>query len=255
MVRIKTKKDIEVLRAGGRLLAFILRELAKAVKPGVATKALDQLAFVLAKKSGGFPAFLNYKPEGAKHPYPASLCVSINDEVVHGIPSEEKILKEGDIVSLDMGLKYKNLFTDAAITVPVGKIDPRGARLIKVTEKALKLAIEEIKPGKTTGDIGFVIENFVKKQGFTVNKVLAGHGVGYKIHEDPYLPNFGNPGEGEKLKPGMVIAIEPMVNEGKGGVYLAADNWTFKTRDGKRSAHFEHTVVVTENGAEVLTGF
>ncbi|HXK34909.1 MAG TPA: type I methionyl aminopeptidase [Candidatus Paceibacterota bacterium] len=253
MITIKTKEDIEILREGGRHLASIFEALAKEVRPGTSTKEIDKMAFDLIKKAGGKPAFLNYKPEGVARPYPASVCTSIDDEVVHGIPSEKRILKEGEILSLDIGLLYKGLFTDMAVTVPVGEIDSTASRLLRVTERALMMGTSEARPGHTVGDIGAAIENYVKREKFTLNKVLAGHGVGYALHEDPYIPNFGKRGEGVVLKPGMVIALEPMVNEGEAEVYLADDGYTFLTKDGKRSAHFEHTVFVTEKEPEILT--
>lgn len=253
-ISIKTESEIEVLREGGRRHAFILSEIAKAVLPGVSTKDLDDLALKLTLEGGDKPAFLNYKPYGAKRPYPASLCVSINDEIVHGIPNENpKILKEGDIVSLDMGLIHKGLITDMAVTVPVGKIDKESKELLSVTKKSLAIGIKSAKGGGTTGDIGFAIESLVKPYGFGIVEELAGHGVGYKVHEDPYVPNYGKKGEGAELRPGMVIAIEPMLNLGTKNIVLDSDGYTYRTADGKRSAHFEHTVVITKKGAEILT--
>ncbi|MEK7607484.1 MAG: type I methionyl aminopeptidase [Patescibacteria group bacterium] len=253
-VRIKTQKDIEILRQGGRRHAFILNEVAKAVAPGVSTRNLDNLAAQLIREGGDRAAFLGYKPYGAKRTYPASLCVSVNDAVVHGIPNEMMyILKEGDIVSLDLGLEHRGLITDMAVTVPVGKIDVKAKKLIKVTKDALALAIKSAKPGATTGDIGEVIESFVVPFGFGIVEELAGHGVGYSVHEDPYIPNYGKAGEGEPLVPGMVIAIEPIINEGTKKIKLDRDGYTYRTVDGKRSAHFEHTVVITEKNCEILT--
>ena len=199
------------------------------------------------------PAFLNYQPEGAKYPYPASLCVSVNDEVVHGIPSEERILKEGDIVGLDLGLKHKNLFTDMAITVPVGKIDKESAKLLDVTQRALAKGISAARGGNTVGDISHAVESEVRPHGYGIVEVLSGHGVGRSIHEDPYIPNFGKPGTGEKLVSGMVVAIEPMINLGTKNVKLDPDGYTYRTRDGSRSAHFEHTVLITNGDPEILT--
>ena len=255
-ITIKTAEEIAILREGGRRLAEILRALAAAVHPGVSTAELNTLAEQLVKKGGDQSAFKNYKPYGANRPYPASLCVSVNYEVVHGIPNEtEKVLKEGDIVSLDMGLIHKNLFTDMAVTVPVGKITPAAAKLLQVTEEALVRGIAAARGGKRVGDISFAIESFIKSAAadYGIVEELAGHGVGYKVHEDPYVPNYGQKGKGPMLKPGMVLAIEPMVNEGGKAVRLSADGYTYRTVDGKRSAHFEKTVVITENGAEILT--
>jgi methionyl aminopeptidase len=254
-ITIKTKEEIVILREGGKRLAFILNEVAKIVRPGISTRELDALANMLSIQGGDRPAFLDYKPYGAKRAYPASLCVSINDEVVHGIPNEDeaKILKEGDIVSLDMGIIHKGLITDSAITVPVGKINKKAKELLNATREALDIGIQMAKLGNTVGDIGFAIESFVKPYGFGVVRELAGHGVGYKVHEDPYVPNYGRRGEGEILRPGMVIAIEPMINEGTPDIKLDHDGYTYRTLDGKRSAHFEHTIVVTEKGPEILT--
>ena len=243
------------MREGGKRLAFILNEVAKIVRPGVSTRELDVLAHKLSVQGGDKPAFLDYKPYGAKRAYPASLCVSINDEVVHGIPNENepKILKEGDIVSLDMGIIHKGLITDSAITVPVGKINKKARELLNVTREALDIGIQMARAGNTVGDIGFAIENFVKPYGFGVVRELAGHGVGYKVHEDPYVPNYGRRGEGEILRPGMVIAIEPMINEGTPDIKLDPDGYTYRTLDGEISAHFEHTIVITGKGPEILT--
>lgn len=254
MITIKTAEEIKNLREGGRRLAVILREVATAVKPGVTAGELNSLAVKLLNESGDKSAFLNYKPYGAKRPYPAVLCVSVNDEVVHGIPNEgEKVLQEGDIVSLDMGLVHKNLFTDMAITVPVGAIDAKAKKLLAVTEEALAKGIAAARAGNRVGDISFAIESVIKPHGFGIVEELAGHGVGYKVHEDPYVPNYGNKGAGELLKAGMVIAIEPMVNEGTKAVVLAPDGYTYKTKDGKRSAHFEKTIVIAEGEAVILT--
>lgn len=253
MVTIKTKKEIEIIREGGKKLAEILKTLSKEVVPGVSTKHLNDIAHKMAIENGDRPAFLGYKTGGAR-PYPSSLCVSINDEIVHGISNENpKIIKEGDIVSLDMGLIHKNLVTDSAISVIAGKGDEQAKKLLAVTEEALYAGIKAVKVGGTIGDIGFAIQEVAKRNEYSIVEELSGHGVGYKIHEDPYVPNFGKKGEGLKLKSGMVIAIEPMFNEGLGGIVLVDDGWTFKTVDGKRSAHFEHTIAVTENGADILT--
>jgi methionyl aminopeptidase len=215
---------------------------------------LDKLARKLVEEGGDKSSFLNYKPVGAKRPYPAALCVSINDEIVHGIPNETpKILKEGDIVSLDMGLIHKGLFTDSAITVGVGEVDEAGKKLMEVTKRALMEGIKAAKAGKFVRDISYAIEKYVRPQRYGIVEELCGHGVGYKVHEDPYVPNYCIEGKTEKLKAGMVIAIEPMLNEGSKHITLDADQWTYRTKDGKRSAHFEHTIVITKNGAEILT--
>lgn len=258
MIIIKSKEEIEILREGGRRLATILYKVKEKVAPGVTTKDLDIFAEKLIREGGDTPAFLNYRPEGASTPFPASLCVSVNDEVVHGIPNEKRILKEGDIVSIDLGLKHNGLFTDMALTVPVGAINQGSQKLLEVTEKALEVGISAAQAGNTTGDIGYAIESFVHAQksssgAYGIVEVLSGHGVGKKIHEDPYIPNFGKKGKGEKLVPGMVVALEPMLNNGTKNVTIDDDEWTFRTADRKKSAHFEHTILITENGPEILT--
>jgi methionyl aminopeptidase len=253
MITIKSQEEIQTLREGGRRLAAILTELAARAKPGISTAELDRIGYELAVKNGDKPAFLGYKPYGAKFPFPASVCISVNDEIVHGIPSEEKILKNGDVVTLDMGLIHEGLITDSAVTVIVGKADPKDRELVDVTAKALRKGIEAIKPGATVGDIGYAIEQFVEPYGFSHAEGLAGHGVGYKVHEDPYVPNTGEKGEGEKLVPGMVIAIEPMLTRGTSKVIFDKDGYTVRTKDGKRSAHAEHTVAITKRGYLVLT--
>ncbi len=256
MIIIKTKEEIEILREGGKRLASVLFKLKEKVAPGISTKELDNYALKLIKDFGDEPAFLNYRPTGAGTPFPASLCVSVNDEVVHGIPDKKRILKEGDIVSLDLGLKHKGLFTDMAITVGVGKVDANNQKLMEITEKALQVGINVAQGGNTTGDIGNAIETFVhsqKNNKYGIVEVLAGHGVGRAVHEDPFIPNFGKKGKGEKLVPGMVIAIEPMINLGTKNVTLDKDGYTFRTADRKNSAHFEKTILITEGEAEILT--
>jgi methionyl aminopeptidase len=254
MVTIKTPKEINILREGGKRLAAILREVAKEVKPGVSTATLNTKAEELIKKAGDTSAFLNYSPRGARRPYPASLCVSVNDEVVHGIPNEKpKILKDGDIVSLDLGLVHKKLITDHAITVAVGTISKEAQTLLDITKKALDVGIAAILPGAKTGDIGYAIQTYVGPYKLGIIEELSGHGVGYAVHEDPFVPNYGAPGEGVVLKPGMVIALEPMLTLGTHEIKLARDGYTYKTKDGSLAAHFEHTVVITDTGAEILT--
>lgn len=253
MIIIKTESEIARLRKGGKVIADILRKVAKKVKPGITTGELNDYAHDLITKAGHKPAFLNYQPKGQDYPYPASLITSVNAEVVHGIPGK-KVLKEGDIIALDLGLNYEGVILDHAITVPVGGITtPKDKLLIAVTEEALYKGIEAIKPGATTGDIGYAIESYVKPYKLGIVRVLSGHGVGREIHEDPYVPNFGRPGKGAKLEPGMVIAIEPMLTRGSEEVVTMRDGYTLKTADNSRSAHFEHTVLITEKGAEILT--
>jgi methionyl aminopeptidase len=251
-VIIKNDHEIQTLREGGAILATILGKVAEKVLPGVSTLELDVYAHDLIKASGGEPAFLNYKPEGMSSAYPASLCTSVNDEIVHGIPRKNKILKEGDIISLDLGIKYKGLFTDHAITVAVGGTNKASQKLLEITHEALLVGIEAARGGNTVGDIGYAIEKFVARR-YGIVRELSGHGVGKKIHEDPYVPNFGKAGKGQKLIPGMVIAIEPMLNIGRASIVTNSDSWTIATADGSRSAHFEHTVLITEGEAEILT--
>jgi methionyl aminopeptidase len=254
MITIKTKEDIQILREGGKRHAQILLALKDMVRPGVSAKALDEEAQRLILEGGDTPAFLNYQPHGASRPFPATLCVSINDEIVHGIPNEgEKILKEGDIVTLDLGLIHKGLITDAAITVGVGKITKELEELIEATKVATMAGIKAAKGGNRVGDIGAAIERIAVSHKYGVVEELSGHGVGYHVHEDPFVPNYGEEGKGEVLKPGMVIAIEPMFNLGSRHVVLDADGYTYKTKDGKPSAHFEHTVLITKGHAEILT--
>ena len=254
MIKLKTKEDIAILREGGRRHAKILTELAGMVQPGVSTADLNTRAEELIAANGDIPAFLNYKPAGARRKYPASLCVSVNDEVVHGIPNEEpKILKEGDIVSLDLGIVHKGLITDAAVTVGVGQISKDLAKLLEVTRTALMAGIKEAKGGRHIGDISNAIERHGIAGKYGIVEELSGHGVGYHVHEDPYVPNYGDAGMGEVLKPGMVIAIEPMFNMGTREVKLDKDGYTSRTKDGKPSAHFEHTIVITKGDPEILT--
>ncbi len=253
-INIKTKEDIAIMREGGKRHAYILKKVAEEVRPGITAKYLDEIAQKLIKEGGDKPAFLDYKPYGATRPYPASLCVSINDEIVHGIPNEEeKILKEGDIVSLDLGLIHKNLITDMAITVPVGKIDNDKDKLLKVTKEALLAGIKAAKCGNRVGDIGSAIQKYAVANNYGLVTELSGHGVGYHVHEDPYVPNYGEAGKGVILKTGMVIAIEPMFNLGTKDIVLDKDGYTYRTKDGKVSAHFEHTILITKGDAEILT--
>jgi methionyl aminopeptidase len=254
MIITKTPEEIEIIREGGRNLATVLYAVHEIIKPGVSTKDLDTYAEKLIREMGDTPAFLNYRPEGASTPFPAALCVSVNDEVVHGIPKKNRILKEGDIVSIDLGIKHKGLFTDMALTVGVGNVDEKKLKLMQVTEEALQAGIDAAMGGNTIGDIGYAIENFVHCQGrYGIVEVLSGHGVGRAIHEDPYIPNFGKKGKGVKLVPGMVVALEPMVNLGTKNVTIDDDEWTFRTADRKPSAHFEHTILITDGEAEILT--
>ncbi len=252
MITVKKPEEIKILKEGGKILASILYDVSNLAKSGVATLELDKEAERLIRRAGGEPSFKNY---GANfgNPYPASLCVSVNDEVVHGIPRADRILREGDIVGLDLGLKYKGFFTDMAITVPVGKVREKEIKMIETTKESLKKGILEVKDGSFVGDIGFAIQNCAEPRGFSVVKKLVGHGVGYAVHEGPEIPNYGKKGTGARLKEGMVLALEPMINEGGDDVVLEKDGWTWRTKDGSLSAHFEHTIAVTKNGAEILT--
>ena len=252
MTILKNIEDINKLREGGKILASVLYEAAKKSVPGMKTTELDKLAEKIIREAGGRPSFKNYKTQDDKIPYPASLCVSINEEVVHGVPGE-RVLKDGDIVSLDLGMEYKGFFTDMAITVPVGEASEQAKKLIKTTQEALNLGIMAVKNGAFTGDIGYAIQSFAEKNGFNVVRKLVGHGLGRKVHEPPEVPNFGVKGKGEILREGEVIAIEPMITAGRHDIYLDKDLWTWKTKDGSLSAHFEHTIIVTKTGAEIIT--
>ena len=252
MIIIKTEQEIAAMRVAGKRHAEILQKVAALVRPGISTAELDAEAEAMICAYGDMPAFLGYQPDGADRPYPASLITSVNEEVVHGIPGTKRILKEGDIISLDLGIKHDGVITDAAITVPVGAISKELNELLMVTEEALAVGIAAVVPGATTGDVGHAIQSFVNKR-YGIVEGFSGHGVGRYIHEDPYIPNYGKPGEGKKLVPGMTIAIEPMLNIGTKYVKILSDGYTVVTRDGKPSAHFEHTVLVTETGAEILT--
>jgi len=254
MIKIKKNEEIEIMKEGGKRHSYILSEVAKIVKPGVSTQALEDLANKLILEGGDKAAFLNYKPRGAKRPFPSSLCVSVNNEIVHGIPNENPtILQEGDIVSIDLGLTHGGLITDSAITVPVGDVSEENKKLIEHCKEALYLGIKQAKGGNHIGDIGHAIESFIRPLGYGLSEGLAGHGVGYKVHEDPFVPNQGKPGRGEKLVPGMVIAIEPMVTLGSSQITLAKDGYTYKTKDGSNAAHFEHTIAITEGDPIILT--
>lgn len=250
-IKIKNESDIKHLRESGRRLARALQATAAEVKPGVSTKYLNDFFHRLVVEGGDEPAFLNYQPFGAEYPYPGSICISVNDEVVHGIGGE-RILKEGDIVGLDGGIKHKGMISDSAITVPVGMASDEDAELMRVTKDALIAGIHAAKGGKFVNDISKAIEKAIPKK-YGVVKILSGHGVGYKVHEEPYVPNFDDGVKGPKLVPGLVLAIEPMVNLGTDEVYLADDGYTFITVDHKKSAHFEHTILITEGDAEILT--
>jgi len=250
-VSIKSEQDIKNLRESGKILARALSLTVKEVKPGVSTKYLNDFFHNFVVSEGAESAFFNYQPFGAQYPYPGSLCISVNDEVVHGIGGE-RVLVEGDIVGLDGGVKYKGMISDSAITVPVGKISDSDAELIRVTKESLMAGIKAAQVGKYVNDISKAIEKSIPKK-YGIVKILSGHGVGYGVHEEPYVPNFDDGVKGPKLVPGLVLALEPMVNLGTEEVYLEDDGYTFVTLDHKKSAHFEHTIVITEKGPEIIT--
>ena len=248
---IKSVQEIELIAEGGVILHKILQQVAKQAQPGVSTESLNVLAEKLIVEAGGRPSFKGYGEK--KNTFPAGLCTSVNDVVVHGIPSQKAILKDGDIVGLDIGMEYKNLYTDHAITVGVGQISAKARRLVETTKKCLDEAIRQAKPGNKIGDIGFAIQSTAEKNGFNVVRDLVGHGVGYDVHEDPAVPCYGKKDVGLTLKEGMVLAIEPMVCEYNYLLNVDKDGWTIRTADGGLSAHFEHTVAVTQKGARILT--
>ena len=235
----------------GKRLALVVRALKAVAKEGVTTREIDREAKRLIEESGSVPAFLNYRPSGAGRPYPATICASINSGIVHGLPSDYK-LKSGDLLKLDLGLIYEKFYSDMAITIPIGKVSKEDQELISVTREALEKGIAAVQPGNTLGDIGYAIGSFVKKNGFSVVDGLTGHGIGRKLHEDPYVFNEGLPGEWDVLKPGMVLALEPMVCAGKPRAKQLEDD-SFVTADGSNAAHFEHTIAITEKGHRILT--
>ena len=252
MIHLKNKQDIIILQEGGKRLAKVMKVLRRETKPGVSAAFLDELAYTMIKKYGGYPSFLNYQPDFSNRPFPNSLCVSLNDVIVHGIPRKDIILKPGDLVSLDLGMEYQGLFTDMAITVGLGRMKPDEKKLIEVTRKALDLAIKTARPGKTLGDIGYAIESYAKKNDLKVIRDLVGHGVGYAVHEDPPIFNYGEKGKGMKIETGLVIAIEPMITFGNGSIKEMSDN-SFTTLNGKKACHFEHTIAILKNKTIIIT--
>ena len=253
-VTIKTPEQIDILREAGHIHARILDELELLVKPGVSAKELDRIAEEKVRAAGAEPSFLGYRPDRHTPAYPATLCVSINEVVVHGIPTDDMVIKNGDIVSIDLGLNYQGLFTDSARTVLVGRVAKEKAQLVYDTREALARGIAAARAGNTVGDIGHAIESFNNKRYGNVRE-LAGHGVGLAVHEDPYVPNYGKPGKGIELKPGMVLAIEPMFNLGTSDVVFHDDGYTVTTADNQASAHVEHTILITDGEPEILTEF
>jgi methionyl aminopeptidase len=235
------------MRAAGRLVGEVLTALTPRVAPGVTTAELDDIAEKMITDAGAIPAFKGY------HGYPATICASINEEVIHGIPSGQRVLREGDILSIDVGASLEGYFGDSAITLPVGQVSEEAARLLTVTEEALYKAIEVARPGGRVSDIGHAVQKHVEAYGFSVVREFVGHGIGQRMHEEPQVPNYGEAGRGPRLAEGMVLAIEPMVNAGKPAVKVLSDGWTAVTRDKSLSAHFEHTVAITASGAWILT--
>jgi methionyl aminopeptidase len=246
MINLYTEKEISIMAEGGKVLSKIIHEVAKHAKAGITTKYLDKVAEDLIFRYGAEPAFKGYNG------YPNAMCVSVNEEIVHAIPSS-RILKEGDILTLDLGIEFKGYCTDMAITMGIGKIDKKLQKLMNVTEKSLELAIKQCKPGNRLGDIGYVIQNYVERNGFNVVRDLVGHGIGKKVHEEPEVLNYGEKATGIVLKPGMVIAIEPMNLIGNWQIERAKDGFAFLSKDRSISAHFEHTIAITKKGCRVLT--
>ena len=248
MIQLKSPREIEIMAQGGKILAATVELLRSEVRAGISTGELDEIAerFIL-RHDGATPAFKGL------YGFPGSVCASINHEIVHGIPSKRRVLAEGDIVSLDVGVRYQGFYTDSATTVAVGAVSDESARLMEVTQDALAAGIDAAVAGNYTGDIGSAVQAVVEKAGFSVVKSLVGHGIGVEFHEQPQVPNYGKPKRGTPLKPGLTIAIEPMVNAGSPGTREMPDKWTIVTADGSRSAHFEHTVAITEQGPRVLT--
>ena len=247
-IMIKTPLEIEKMRRSGQVVREVLEHVRQFVKPGASTQDLENAAARKIRELGAKPAFKGYRG------FPCVLCTSVNEEVVHGIPSTSRVLRDGDIVSIDTGVILDGYYGDSAITVAVGeKVSPRTKRLLEVTQASLERGIEAIKPGATLGDVGAAVQEVVEAEGFSVVREFVGHGIGTRLHEDPQVPNYGRRGQGQKLREGMVIAIEPMVNAGKPDVHVLSDGWTAVTQDGSLSAHFEHTVAVTAEGATILT--
>lgn len=248
MISLKTADEVNAIAAAGQIIAALFQAIRPEVLPGRSTWDLDRFGEeFIRSQSGAVPAFKGL------YGFPASLCISVNEEVVHGIPRKDRILGEGDVVSVDAGVLLNGWYADAAITLPVGVIDPASQRLLDVTQEALRHGIDHARAGNRLGDIGHAVQKTAEKAGFTVVRDLVGHGIGREPHEDPQVPNFGTAGRGEKLVPGMVICIEPMINQGKATVRTLPDKWTVVTVDRRRSAHFEHTVAVTEDGPRILT--
>lgn len=247
MIKIKTEQQLDLMRESGRLTGEVLKYLESQIRVGMTTKELDELAYDFIVSHGGYPSFLGYQG------YPASTCISIDDVVVHGIPSEEIVIREGQIVSVDVGVKLNGWQGDAARTFLVGNVSSEKRKLVEVTKECFFKAIENLCDGSPIGNIGYAVQSHAEANGFSVVRVLTGHGIGQEMHEDPSVPNFGRKGTGIRLKKGMVIAIEPMINMGTHQVNFLSDGWSVVTKDKKPSAHYENTVAITENGVEILT--
>lgn len=250
-IPIKTRREIDTMREAARHVAEILLELRELAKPGVTTREIDEQAARLIAQRGVTSSFLGYGPHGLPK-YPAVICLSVNEEVVHGIPGPRE-LEDGDILSLDFGVSVRGYHGDSAVTIPVGRVEPNVAALLEITRDALYRGIEQMVPGQRLSDIGHAVQKRVESEGLSVVRQFVGHGIGRQLHEAPQIPNYGEPGRGPRLLPGMVFAIEPMVNEGGAEVRMLEDEWTAVTADGSLSAHFEHTVLITESGPEILT--
>jgi methionyl aminopeptidase len=246
MVIRKSRNEIEKMRHAGLVVAETLSELRRMIEPGITTRELDAYAEKRIRSSGAYPTFKGYRG------FPASICASVNDEVVHGIPSHRK-LREGDIIKIDCGATLNGYVGDAAITVGVGRISPEIEKLMEITRESLFQAVKKMIPGNRLYDVSYAVQEYVEMRGYTVVREFCGHGIGQKMHEEPQVPNYGRPGTGPKLKVGWVLAVEPMVNAGTHDVHVLPDGWTVKTKDGKASSHFEHTIAVTEDGPQVLT--
>ena len=251
MIFLKSPQEIEIMRAANVIVAEVLVALGERLRAGVTTQELDAVAEDMTRRRGAVPAFKGYEVAGRV--FPSSVCISINEEVVHGIPSTQRVLRDGDIVGLDFGVRFQGYYGDAAMTVPVGHADPQSERLMRATREALWAGIEQVRAGQRLGEVSAAIQERVESDGFSVVRDFVGHGIGKRLHEEPQVPNYGKRDRGVRLRPGMVLAIEPMVNAGAPEVFVKDDGWTAVTRDGSASAHFEHMVAITRNSPDVLT--
>ena len=247
MIILKSPREIALMRAGGRILAEVMERLRVFVKPGTSTAEIDREVETFIEEKGAKPAFKGYRG------FPATVCTSINEEVVHGIPSPTRRLKEGDIIGLDLGCIVDGYYADCAFTLALGEVPPRVQQLLDVTQESLERGVDQCRPGRRLGDVSHAVQEHVERHGFSVVRAFVGHGIGRELHEDPQIPNFGEAGRGPLLKPGMVLAIEPMVTMGGWEVRILPDRWTAVTEDGSLAAHFEHTVAITDNGPDILT--